>query len=397
MHRDLCFRYNQNNMKKLTFKGFLFAGLVLLSAAVSAQVAPKDFTIKGKVKNGVKGEKIILLQSLANGSSMKIDSTQLASDGTFSLKHVEKDGGGFYAVNIADRQRLVLLVEGGESIGIVADGFAKDSQGNNGKVEITGSKNMEYYAKIDQLMQAFSAKVTVWNEAFGKAEEKKDSKKIQEIQLAYAKADQERLTEIRRLLPEMGTSLVALFTANNFLSPETDLAVLKKLASDYEKVIPTPTIAKGFIGQVKRMAGLSVGDEAPDFTLNDPDGKPTTLSSLRGKFVLIDFWASWCGPCRQENPNVVKMYDKYKDKGLSIYGVSLDKDMALWKAAIKKDNLTWLHGSDLKYWNSVVAQTYGVSGIPATFLLDKDGKIIAKNLRGAALEAKVAELLGGTQ
>ena len=383
-------------MNKLTLKKFLsvVATFFVASMVVNAQIVPKNFTINGKVKNGTKGEKVILSQSLSNGGAIKLDSAQLASDGSFTLKSTEKEGGSFYSLMVADRQRLVLLVEGGETFNILADGVTKDAQGNPGKAQITGSKNMDYYAKIDHLMQGFANKVTVWNEEYAKAEEKKDAKKIQEIQQAYAKADQDRLSEIRKLIPEMGTSLVALFSANNFLNPEMDLSILKKLASDFEVVKPTPTIAMGFIGQVKRMAGLSVGEEAPDFTLNDPDGKPTSLSSLRGKFVLIDFWASWCGPCRQENPNVVRMYDRFKDKGFSIYGVSLDKDMTPWKAAIKKDNLTWLHGSDLKYWNSVVAQTYGVKAIPATFLLDREGKIVAKNLRGPALEAKLAELLG---
>lgn len=383
-------------MKKLTTMKILISGVILFTASLfaTAQVAPRAFTVTGKVRNGVKGEKVVLAQSLPNGGAVKLDSVQLAADGTFSIKGTEKDGGGFYKLIIADRQQVVLLAEGGETFNIQADGFAKDAQGNPGKVSIAGSKNMEYYAKIDQLMQAFSAKVTVWNEEYAKAEEKKDSKKIQEIQQSYAKAENERLSEIRRWIPEMGTSLVALFAANNFLNPDADLPILKKLAMDFEQVKPTPTIAQSFIGQVKRMAGLSVGEEAPDFTLNDPDGKPITLSSLRGKFVLIDFWASWCGPCRQENPNVVRMYDKFKDKGFSIYGVSLDKDATPWKAAIKKDNLTWLHGSDLKFWNSAVAQTYGVKAIPATFLLDKDGKIIAKNLRGPALETKLTELLG---
>jgi peroxiredoxin len=367
---------------------------LFLSGTVFAQLEPKGFTVSGKVKNGAKGEKVVLARSTNAGSSLKLDSTTLAADGSFALKGTENDRGSFFTLNIADRQKLVLLVEGGENFNVLADGTTKDSKGNGGKVEITGSKNMEYYARIDQLMQAFAAKVTVWNEEYAAAEEKKDTKKIAEVQQAFTKADAERLNMIKKLLPEMGTSLVALFAANNFLNPDNDLEVLKKLAADYEKVDPMPTLAKGFVGQIKRIAGVAVGEQAPDFTLNSPDGTAVKLSSLRGKFVLIDFWASWCGPCRMENPNVVRMYDKFKDKGFDIYGVSLDDNEKAWKTAIAKDNLKWQHGSELKKWNSGVAQSYGVNAIPATFLLDKEGKIIAKNLRGPALESKLTELLG---
>ncbi|WP_031528410.1 TlpA disulfide reductase family protein [Dyadobacter crusticola] len=380
-------------------KGFLKGSIlsVLLVAGVQSwaqQLDPKDFTVTGKVKNGAKGEKVILAKSTAAGSSVKLDSTQLAADGSFTIKGTERDRGSFFTLNIADRQKVVLLVEGGENLNVQADGTTRDAKGNGGKAEVSGSKNMEYYGQLDKLMQSFAAKVTVWNEEYAAAEEKKDTKKIAEIQQNFTKADQERLTAIKSMLPEMGTSLVALFAANNFLNPETDIETLKKLADDYEKVQPTPTLAKGFIGQVKRFAGVSIGQEAPDFTLNSPEGKPVSLSSLRGKYVLIDFWASWCGPCRMENPNVVRMYDKFKDKGFDIYGVSLDDNEKAWKTAISKDNLKWQHGSELKKWNSGVAQTYGVNAIPATFLVDKDGKIIAKNLRGPALESKLTELLG---
>jgi thiol-disulfide isomerase/thioredoxin len=128
--------------------------------------------------------------------------------------------------------------------------------------------------------------------------------------------------------------------------------------------------------------------------LNDTNGKAIALSSLQGKVVLVDFWASWCMPCRQENPNVVRMYEKYKDKGFTVYSVSLDESKDAWVKAIKDDNLSWPnHVSDLKGWQSSAAALYGVSSIPATFLLDKEGNIIAQNLRGAELEQKLQEIL----
>lgn len=358
--------------------------LIFASETILAQesLGVKDFLIAGHIQNGAKGEKVILSQSLATGGQVKIDSTVLDANKEFKITGHEENRGSFFTVNVADRNQFVLLVEGGENFKI------SSTEG------VSGSKNMLYYNKVDSLMKIFSEKVSVWNNAFEVATEKKDNKKIQEIQAQYMEADQKRIAAIRGMIPAMGTSLVALFAANNFLNPENDLDILKKLANDYEKVIPTPTLAKGFIGQIKRTAGLAVGEPAPDFTLPTPDGKSIALSSLKGKYILLDFWASWCGPCRQENPNVVRMYNKFKEKGFDIYGVSLDKEANAWKKAIEKDGLTWKHGSDLKFWNSDVAQTYGVRAIPATFLLDKEGVIIAKNLRGAALEAKLTELLG---
>jgi peroxiredoxin len=137
----------------------------------------------------------------------------------------------------------------------------------------------------------------------------------------------------------------------------------------------------------------AIGSLAPDISLADPNGKQIALSSLKGKYVLLDFWASWCRPCRAENPNIVACYNKFKDKGFEIYSVSLDKEKDPWLEAIKKDGLNWVHVSDLKEWNSPTALMYNVQGIPANFLLDPYGKIIAKNLRGEALEIKLTEVV----
>ncbi|UPT65429.1 MAG: TlpA family protein disulfide reductase [Sphingobacteriales bacterium JAD_PAG50586_3] len=150
----------------------------------------------------------------------------------------------------------------------------------------------------------------------------------------------------------------------------------------------------------KPQIGLEIGNQAPDLKFNDPQGKPIALSSLRGKIVLIDFWASWCGPCRRENPTVVSAYEKFKDskfkgaKGFAVYSVSLDQNAEAWKKAITADKLNWdTHVSDLKYWSSEAARIYNVRSIPMNFLLDSKGVILAKNLRGPALHTEIDKLV----
>ena len=151
---------------------------------------------------------------------------------------------------------------------------------------------------------------------------------------------------------------------------------------------------KSIEDRIASVTALSIGGTPPDIALNTPEGEELKLSDLRGKVVLIDFWASWCGPCRRENPNVKRVYEKYKDQGFDILGVSLDRKNEAWLNAIAKDGLEWHHISDLKGWQSAAAAAYGVRSIPATFLLDAEGKIIARNLRGEALEAKLREVFG---
>lgn len=146
--------------------------------------------------------------------------------------------------------------------------------------------------------------------------------------------------------------------------------------------------------EIARSQKVEVGADAPDFVMNNEDGKPVKLSDFKGKVLLVDFWASWCGPCRRENPHVVKIYEKYKDMGFEVLGVSLDKKKDPWLKAIAKDKLTWAHVSDLKGWKNEAAAMYGVRSIPHTVLLDKDGKIIAQKLRSGALERELKKIFG---
>ncbi|WP_420147779.1 redoxin family protein [Spirosoma sp.] len=373
-------------------KKFLFAivGLIVINLTANAQTT-KPFTVTGTVKKAAPGSYVYLEAN--SQPTRKIDSAKVDANHAFSMNGKVNEGGDVLILNVGGGQRMALLAEGGETFNVTADGFRMDQKtGQVGKATVTGSKNMEFYEKLNALRTEMDAKVANWNKQAQAATEKKDNKKMAQIEQEYTAAEADVVNKVKAMLPEMGTSLVALF-ALNFINIDSDFATYEALAQRFEKENPNSPHAKSLIGRVARIKGVSVGALAPDITLSDTTGKSVALSSLRGKYVLIDFWASWCGPCRAENPNVVRMYNKYKDKGFEIYGVSLDQAKANWTKAIRNDNLTWMHVSDLKFWQSAAAQQYGVQAIPATFLLDKEGKIIAKNLRGEALEQKLEEVL----
>lgn len=217
--------------------------------------------------------------------------------------------------------------------------------------------------------------------------------KAQDLFTAYKELDSETM-KIDSFITAHPASIVSAYALyRNFayrLSPDE----IDRNLSLLDPALQGTQYAKALRGLSGVLRTVEPGKKAPDFTLNDPDGRPVKLSDHRGKYLLLDFWASWCGPCRKENPNVVRAWQKYKDKGFDVFGVSLDRKKENWVKAIKDDQLTWTHVSDLQFWNSAAAKLYGVRAIPSNLLLAPDGTIVAKNLREEELHEKLAELLG---
>lgn len=361
--------------------------LLLALLPVAGLLAQDVAHINGSITANGAGQKIYLYEIKDDGQRIATDSATVDAQNKFTLKPQLKYGGGFYQLEINKAQKNTLILEKNEKIQVVSDGLP------GGKFEATGSKNVEYYKTLNDISAKMKAKVQELEKEFQTALAANDTKKQQALQQQYQVANAETVNTIKGFFPLMGTRLVALY-ATNFLDPKEEAPFLMVVAEKFEKTNSTNPQVTTFIRKIKKLGATQVGGIAPEIALKTPEGDSLKLSQLRGKYVLIDFWASWCGPCRRENPNVVKMYEKFKNKDFEIFGVSLDQQKEPWLAAIKKDNLGWKHVSDLQHWRSVVVGDYSIEGIPHTVLLDKEGRIIAKNLRGASLEAKLEEILG---
>ena len=355
----------------------LLLSIVAASMTLAACNAQSGYKVTGTVEGMPDGNAII---ATVNGSSLDTLAKADVKNGSFEFTGNVSEPTGAYIMVIGQRGAIPFMLENA-NITVNA--------GQAG-LTVTGSEGQKIY---DQFM---AINTTTQQEAMKLQQEYQaangDQAKMQAVQEAYAKLMTDAQAKETELIKANPDSYVSTFVIVSSMG-QMEYEQLKERYNLLGEKAKASAQGKAIAAQIAKLESTAIGQIAPNFTITTPEGESISLYDIKGKVKLIDFWPSWCGPCRGENPHVVEIYKEYHPKGLEIFGVSLDNNKEAWVKAIADDGLVWKHGSDLKGWQSAPAQLYSVSGIPHTVLLDENNKIIAKNLRGDELKQKIAELL----
>jgi thiol-disulfide isomerase/thioredoxin len=364
--------------------------LFVTIALIGCQSDSDTYTLEGIAQGFADGTQILVYERVDNAQPVVVDTLTVQGE-KFLAAYPKTDKLAMGYLMVEQPRGSVVFFPENEDIRVY---MYQDSM--NASYAMGSAQNELYREYIGQI-RAYAQKRQEISQQFQQARQEQDNMLATELQKINASLNaDEKAYKTQFVKDHSNVFFSALLLTEMLGRKEIAAAEAKEISQGFPPRIASSKLAKDLNNTIENMKRADVGGIAPDFTAPTPDGEMLSLKDAMGKYTIIDFWASWCKPCRRENPNVVSVYEKYHDKGLNIISVSLDRtgQKDRWVQAIEDDKMDWYHVSNLKFWQDPIAQTYNVRAIPATFLLDENGKIIDKNLLGVALHTRIAQLLG---